>query len=154
MIAIINIQICLLILALGITNGFINLHAVDCKNDPIKCRKYSKIWHKWMATMKAQGAFIMLSMIVLPMFFKYTQLIIPYDWKVIAFWFLLWFNFSWTIYDLSINWVRWHYEKTGGGIWRVDDNPINAFIKKYLGVKGIWILRLILIIINIIIIWI
>jgi len=140
----VGIQIILIIVALGITNGFINLHAVDCKNDPIKCKKYSKLWHIWMAIMKAQLAILIISIMFIPIEFIFT-------FKMFFFWALLWFNASWTIYDFTINCIRKYYENVAS-IWRVDDGSINGWIKGLIGVAGIWILRGILIIVNILII--
>ena len=127
---------------LGIVNGFINLHAVDVKNDPVKRKKYSKIWHAIMATIRAQVAIV----ILLVLFYQ------GYEWGLAIFWALLWLNLSWTIYDFTINYIRYYHEKVAS-IWRVDDGAINGYVKKYLGVTGIWILRGILIIINIVILF-
>ena len=139
------IQVILIILVLAIANGFLNLWGVDCLGNVQKRKKYSKIWHACMAVMKAQGAFIIITVLFFPINYDLTLL------KFI-FWALLWFNISWTIYDFTINCIRYYYEKVAS-IWRVDDGAINGWIKKYLGVTGIWILRGILIIINIVILF-
>ena len=139
----IGIQLLLIIFVLGITNGYINLHAVDCKNDPVKCKKYSKMWHNGMTVIKVQIAVLILLVLIY---------YIGFTWKLFLIWFLAWVNFSSTIYDLSINAVRKFCENIAS-LWRIDDGRINGFLKKIFGVTGIWIIRGILIVINILIIW-
>ena len=129
-----------IIVTLGIVNGFLNLWGVDVKNDPVKRKKYSKIWHFFMATIKAQIAIVILLILIYQGF----------EWKSAIFWALLWFNLSGAVYDFIINCIRKYYENVAS-IWRVDDGSINGWIKGLIGVVGIWILRGILIIINILI---
>jgi len=131
----------ILIFLLGAINGFLNLWGVDT-NDPIKRAKYSKLWHKGMAIMKAVIALMILIIVLLQ----------GNSFKIGLFWALLWFNVSWTIYDFTINCIRFYYEKVAS-IWRVDDGAINGWIKKYLTVKQIWILRGILIVINLLLLF-
>ena len=130
------------IVTLGIVNGYLNLWGVDVKNNPIKRKKYSKIWHAIMATIRAQVAIV----ILLVLFYQ------GYEWGLAIFWALLWLNLSWTIYDFTINYIRYYHEKVAS-IWRVDDGTINGFLKKIFGVTGIWVLRGILIIINIVVLF-
>lgn len=129
------------ILILGVVNGFLNLWGVDV-TDPVKKAKYSKIWHFFMAALKGIIAIIILLILIYQGF----------TWKWAIFWALLWFNLSGTVYDFIINCIRYYYEKVAS-IWRVDEGTINGFLKNLLGVKGIWILRGILIIINIVILF-
>ena len=131
-----------IVVTLGIVNGYLNLWGVDVKNNPEKRKKYSKIWHFFMATIKAQIAIVILLILIYQGF----------EWKWGIFWALLWFNLSGAIYDFIINCIRYYHEKVAS-IWRVDDGTINGILKKWIGVTGIWVIRGILIIINIVILF-
>jgi len=64
------------------------------------------------------------------------------------------FNLSWTVWDLVINLVRKSIGKENIDILHVDSKGINSIVLKVISPTWFWILRAILIIINIIALWI
>lgn len=68
----------------------------------------------------------------------------PENWLIIG---LTGFNLSWTIYDLTINIVRKIWQ--GLPILHVDMMPINSTIAKAITPTGFWVVKFLLVAINI-----
>jgi hypothetical protein len=146
-----NITITILLILLAWWNGkIITWQQAKAAGKYVKAKRYSKQWHsigKWWR-------------IVLALYFvgylnrnEYIELFTTFTWGNFFYLFGngLWvLNLSYTIYDLIIN-LTMRAFNPNIKLSYIDDKNFNAFTLKYLGKKGTWIFRIILIVINILI---
>lgn len=139
------VNILALIFTFGIWNGYIVLWGVH-KNIPNyneRRRRWSKIWHAIGFWLKIQ----IIAVAVHAVYLLQPELLENY--LFISAWFLFAFNLSWTVYDLTINVIR--YIATGHPpLLYIDDKGINAKMIDLLSERGVWIFRAIIIIINVV----